>query len=239
MLLPANRQILLRGTESKPLITVGSSSAKEQEQFSRVYLFTAAQNDSLKLSSQWNLGQKITSCPLFNNLFKQRLLHKEVRLLCHDPKCAAVLSFLTLIKGPCKHFLFCLLNLRSRFPYPTTLLPQIRPPQAPLLKHPLQPLWLNQQLISNWQPRIKICISCTMLSVPNTVFCMQGFLPPGPRFIRLATNASGALHECPDELSNANTPISPGNAFSKIGIAFCSAGSCFQNPTTHHHSCHT
>jgi len=53
----------------------------------------------------------------------------------------------------------------------------------------------------------------------NIVFRIHGFLLPGPRFIRLATSAYGALHACPDKLSNANMLISPVIAFSKIGIA--------------------
>jgi hypothetical protein len=60
-----------------------------------------------------------------------------------------------------------------------------------------------------------------LCSVPFSYFvlCMAGCFPPGRRFIRFATRASLALHACPLELSNANTPISPGKALLKMAMA--------------------
>jgi hypothetical protein len=55
---------------------------------------------------------------------------------------------------------------------------------------------------------------------PNTVSLIFGCLPPGFKFILLATRASGLNAAWFELLSNANNPIQLGKRVSKMGIAF-------------------
>jgi len=69
---------------------------------------------------------------------------------------------------------------------------------------------------------------------PQMVSRIVGCFPPGPRFIRLATRSSLALHACLlKKLSNAKTAISCGkNLFWKICIAFQPSFRHFHHPSS-------
>jgi hypothetical protein len=62
------------------------------------------------------------------------------------------------------------------------------------------------------------CIGC--LDPSGIISSLNFFLPPGLRFIFDAIKASSAYITWDVALSNANTSISPGCNFSKIGMAF-------------------
>ncbi len=68
-----------------------------------------------------------------------------------------------------------------------------------------------------------ITIECETFSPPhiNQPFCMQGFFPPGPRFICWTRRASAGYAECPWELSTMKSAWYSGPwAFSNAGIIF-------------------
>jgi hypothetical protein len=165
------------------------------------YLLTAPQKNSIKFNSQWNFGRKMHMWPAFS------MVSWTSDLCSRKSGCNDMRRVAQQVVASGMHEFFG--HLRRRPPLGH------KPRSSKIICIPFG--------CGDPESVLGITMECETFSPPriNQPFRMQGFFPPGPRFIRWTRRASAGYAECPWELSTMKSAWYSGPwAFSNAGIIF-------------------